>query len=296
MTNIFGAYISDVIDFTPSLSAMLSLRLDNFSARPGFFDGGEREVKNQLALSPKLGLVYQAVPEKLSLFANYLNGFVNLSPVQVADADGSNPRIRLFDPEHADQWEVGAKANLYRDKVSLTASYYDIRVTDILMADPGNPNNQIQGGEIASRGVEVSLVTSPIEGLSLISGLSVNHAEVVADSEGAGYVGMRPESAGPKTLFNFWGNYRAPRGPLKGLGIGIGTNSASEHFTLNRSTIGSFALPAYSVWNASLSYAAPTYTLNLKVNNLTDERYFSGWSTVTPQQSRQVSLGLFYRL
>ena len=295
-TEVVGVYVSDVIDFTPSLSAMLSLRLDNFSARPGLFDNGEREVKNQVSLSPKLGLVYRPLPEKLSVFANYLNGFVNLDPVQVADADGGNPRIRLFDPERADQWEVGAKASVYADRVSVTASYYDITVSHQLMVDPTNPNDRTQGGETVSRGVEVSLVTSPIEGLSVIGGLSVNDAAVTVDAEAGGYLGRRPESAGPKTLVNFWANYRAPRGRLKGLGIGLGTNAGSEHLTLNRTGIGSFALPAYTVWNASLSYAAERYTLNLKVNNLTDERYYSGWSTVTPQRPRQLSLGLFFRL
>ena len=295
-TEVFGAYVSDVIDVTPRLSAMLSLRLDNFSARPDYFDSGEREVKNQVTLSPKLGLVYQAVPERLSLFANYLNGFVNLSPVQVADADGTNPRIRLFDPERANQIEAGAKASLYQDKISLTASYYAITVSNKLMVDPENPNNQTQGGEVMSRGVELSVVTSPIEGLSVITGISYNDAEVTADAAAGGYLGLRPESAGPKTLFNFWANYRAPRGTLKGLGVGVGSNAAGAHLTLNRGGIGQFALPAYTLFNASVSYATEQYTLNLKVDNLTDRRYYTGWSTVTPQAPRRVSLGLFYTL
>ncbi len=295
-TDVVGAYFSDVINFTPALSAMLSLRIDNFSARPSYWEGDAAEVKNQVTLSPKLGLVYQPIQDKLSLFANYMNGFVNLTPAEVTDADGGNPRVRVFDPERANQYEAGAKASLYQDKVSITASYYDITVSNKLMPDPANLNNQIQGGEVTSRGVELSVVTSPIEGLSVLTGLSVNDAEVTADALDGGYLGQRPESAGPKTLFNLWANYRVPTGPLQHWGIGLGGNYGGEHLTLNRSGIGSFALPSYTVVNASLSYSAPKYSINLKVDNLTDQRYYTGWSTVSPQATRRISLGLFYRL
>ena len=63
---------------------------------------------------------------------------------------------------------------------------------------------------------------------------------------------------------------------LKGLGFGVGANYASEHKTLNRSNIGTFTLPSYLVFNSVISYTANKYNINLKFDNFTNEKYFSG--------------------
>lgn len=293
-TAIKSVYVSDVVYFTPALSTMVSLRVDNFSGLPNYWTTDE--VKNQTSVSPKLGIVYQPILEKLSVFANYMNGFVNLDPAEVSDANGQNPTLKIFDPEKANQWEIGTKANIYNDKISITASYYNITVSNKLMTDPTNPNNQIQGGEVKSNGFELSLVTSPIEGLSIIAGYSKNNSEVTKDAADGGYLGLRPEEAGPENLINCWANYKVPQGLLKNWGIGIGGNHASEQKTLNRSNIGTFILPAYTVVNTVLSYNASKYTINLKMDNITNKKYYSGWSTVTPQHPRTVSLGLNYKI
>lgn len=292
---VLSAYVSNVIQFTDALSLMASLRVDNFNGRTDYWV--EEEIKSQTSLSPKLGVVYQLMPDKVSVFGNYMNGFVNLAPVNVSNVDGSNPRLKLLDPEQANQYEFGVKTNIYGDKISATASYYNIGVKNRLMTDPDNINNSIQGGEVLSKGVEISLIANPIEGMNLVAGYSKNHTEVTEDNMESGYLGLRPEESGPARLVNFWASYTLPTGPLAGLGLGFGGNAASEHLTLNRANIGTFALPAYQVFNAVVSYAGigNQYLLSLKVNNLTNERYYSGWSTVTPQQLRNIAFSLNYR-
>lgn len=292
-TNIISAYISDVINFTPALSAMLSLRVDNFKGRPNYWT--TEEIKSQTTFSPKFGLVYQPVLNRVSFFSNYMNGFVNLDPAQVSDINGQNPFIKVFDPERADQWEIGAKANIFKEKISITASYYDITVSNKLMTDPANPNNQIQGGEVKSNGYELSLVASPVDGLSIISGFSRNISKVTKDATDGGYLGLRPEEAGPENIFNFWIKYKVQTGALKNWSAGFGANYASEQKTLNRSNIGTFTLPAYTVLNTVLSYNADKYAVSLKADNLANQKYYTGWSTVTPQRPRSISLALNYR-
>ena len=134
----YSAYVSDVVNITPSLSAMLSLRIDQF--------GGDKsdDDDNQTAFSPKFGLVYQPIKDKVSIFTNYMNGFTNVAPTSVSDVDGSNPRIKTFEAEKANQFEFGVKTNLFDEKLDLTASYYNINVSNKLMTDPTNVNNSIQ--------------------------------------------------------------------------------------------------------------------------------------------------------
>ena len=285
----FSTYISDVLNITPTLSAMASLRVD-------LFKGDKNEDDNdQTALSPKLGLVYQPIKDKLSVFTNYMNGFSNVSPTQVSDVDGSNPRIKTFDPEKANQWEIGVKTNLLENKLNITASYYDINVSNKLMTDPNNINNSIQGGEVESKGFELSLIANIVEGWNLIAGYSNNNSKVLKETEGAGYLGFRPEEAGPESLINFWTSYTIQTGNLEGFGIGFGGNYASEFNTLNRSTTGSFTLPSYTVINSALSYTKEKFRIIVKLDNIANTKYFTGWSTVTPQQSRSISANLAYK-
>lgn len=292
-TQVTSAYINDVINLTSNLSVMAGLRIDNFKGSTAYWV--TEEIESQVSLSPKFGVVYQPVKDKVSLFGNYMNGFVNVPPTQVADVDGSNPRLKIFEPENANQYELGVKTILFHDRISATASYYNITVKNRLMGDPNNINNSIQGGEVLSKGIELSLVANPIDGLNLIAGYAYNHSEVTKDNPGDGYLGLRPEEAGPQNLVNVWASYTLLRGSLKGLMFGFGGNTASEHLTLNRANIGTFALPAYQIFNGLVAYNGNQYTIGLKVNNITNQKYYSGWSTVTPQPLRNLSLNLNYR-
>lgn len=290
---IMSAYVSDVLNVTNKLSVMASLRLDYFDGKASQWDA--EETKGQVAISPKFGAVYQIVENKVSLFGNYMNGFQNVAPTTVADIDGSNPRTKEFDPEQANQFEVGLKTSLYKDIISASVSYYDIRVKDRVITDPNNINNSIQGGEVESKGVEVSIVANPIKGLNVIAGFSHNEAEVTKESPGDGYLGLRPEEAGPETLVNLWANYTVTEGQLKGFGIGFGGNYASEYKTLNRANTGTFALPDYTVLNSAVSYDNDKFNVSLKLNNMLNEKYYSGWSTVTPQRLRSITAGVTYK-
>ena len=286
---VVSAYASDVLNVTDKLSAMVSLRVDHFKSTTA------TEERSQAAVSPKFGLVYMLIKDKVSVFSNYMNGFVNVTPREVSEVDGSNPRIKSFDPEQANQYEFGLKTNLYKDIISASISYYNIDVKNRLMTNPNNINNTIQGGEVNSKGVEVSFTANPMKGFNVIAGFSNNKSEVTKDNPGDGYLGLRPEEAGPETLVNFWANYTLTSGKLKGFGLGFGGNYASEYKTLNRANIGTFALPSYTILNSALSYSNDKFNLALKLNNLLNEKYYSGWSTVTPQRLRSVTAGLTYK-
>lgn len=281
--DIYSAYISNVLNFTPQLALMTSLRLDQF----------ETETNSQTALSPKFGVVYQPVLDKVALFANYMDGFSNVGPRQVDNLETGETRTLVFDPERAKQFEVGTKFNLLNNHLSATLSYYDIQVSNIVMQDAENPFNLVQDGEQYSRGFEASITASPFEGLNLIAGFSHNDSELT-ESDQVDFLGRRPESAGPETLANFWTSYRFTQGNLEGFGLGFGGNYASENMIFNRQTAGVFTLPSYTILNASLFYNVDKFGINLKLNNLTNEEYYTGWSTINPQRPRNFAASLTY--
>lgn len=284
---IYSAYFSDVVNITPRLSTMMSLRFDYFNS-VGLISTDEDNY-TQTALSPKFGVVYQPVEDKISLFANYMNGFSNVAP-RIQD-DGSTI---TFEPERANQWETGIKTDLFGGRLIASLSYYDITVSNTVRPDPDRVNFFIQDGQNYSRGIEASITAAPLPGLNLIAGYSYNESEITKTSNDA-YRGRRPESAGPQHLANVWASYRFTGGLMRGFGLGFGGNYAGENLTLNRATTGVFVLPSFTVFNASIFYNTPNYRIDLKVNNISDEIYYKGWTTINPQQPRNIIASFAYK-
>ncbi|MCD6064937.1 MAG: TonB-dependent receptor, partial [Flavipsychrobacter sp.] len=124
----YGAYISDVVNLTPTTLAMLSVRFDEFDNKgtTNFNTDVTTGAYEQTTISPKFGLVQQIMKDKLAVFANYMNGFRNVAPVvqPLAELDGT------FELQQANQVEGGVKLDALNHKLSVTASYYDILVTN----------------------------------------------------------------------------------------------------------------------------------------------------------------------
>ncbi len=291
----FSAYASDVINVLPNLLVMASLRADYFNSK------GEKSTDeddfNQWALSPKFGIVYQVLPEQLSLFANYMNAFINVAPMQVADSDGSNPRVKSFKPEHADQWEAGIKANLFKEKMLVTASYYDIKVSDRVVGVAGNPFDYVQGGKVGSKGFEVDINALPAKGLNLVAGYSHNRTEVISGNGSDFYAekGRTPGGQGPQDMANLWVNYVLQSGKAKGLGFGFGGNYAGEYLVIDNSVTGQFYLPSYVLVNAGLSYSFSNFRVGLNGNNLLNKQYYIGYWSVNPQKKLNFTASVAYK-
>ncbi len=278
---IFSAYASNVLNLLPELSAMASLRVDRFS----------NDGYNQTAFSPKFGLVYQPILNKVALFANYMNGFSNVAPV--TELTNGNPSVRALNPEQANQIEVGTKLNLFNDRLSATLSYYDITVSDMAQRIDTDANNYFftQDGKQTSKGFEASITASPVDGLNIVAGYSYNDSQLVAGD--ASFTGFRPESAGPMNLANVWASYRFTEGALENFGLGFGGNHASENKIFNR-TNGTFTIDEYTILNASTFYDAGDFRITLKLDNIANQDYYKGWSTISPQNLRNLSANLTY--
>ncbi|MEP7094898.1 MAG: TonB-dependent receptor [Flavobacterium sp.] len=289
----YSAYASDVLNITPTLLAMASLRVDYFDTEGNITTDGDDY--NQTALSPKFGLLYQPIEDQLAVFANYMNGFKNVAPGRLFDTDGNFSGTKTFEPEHANQLEFGVKANLLSDKLNAIVSYYDINVENMVI----NSNMvSIQGGEARSKGFEFDLNAAPIKGVSILAGYSHNDSKITKGNSGDVWLetGKRPFWAGPKNLINLWATYKFDYGTLEGFGLGFGGNYASENAILDGTTTGKFVLPEYTVINSSVFYSSNKFRIALNVNNIGNKDYFNGgWSTVNPQKPRNAVASFSYK-
>lgn len=290
--HIYSLYVSDVVDITENLSAMVGLRLDHFD-NEGDLTNPDDDY-NQTTLSPKFGIVYQPIKDQLAVFANYQNGFTNVAPQLVGNPDDGPQTLKTFDPEQANQLEFGVKTNLFSNRLNVTMSYYDIKVKDRVITDPSSPFNKIQGGEVVSKGFEIELNANPVNGLNIRAGFSNNDSETTK-SDNTEILNKRPLEAGPETLYNFWANYEFQEGALDGFGLGFGFNGASERYAINYESTGDFILPSYTIANASVFYQANKYRIGLKLNNAFNKEYYKGWTTINPQTPRTFLANFSYQ-
>lgn len=279
---VYSAYASDVFNITDQLMVQAGLRIDyydfkgNYAPTTGTYSG----AYNQTALSPKFGIVYQVIKDRLSLFGNYQNGFTNTnSPIYVSEGVTATSK-----PEQANQWEGGVKMDMFDGKLTGTVSYYDIKVKDVLRSDAAHPNYYIQNGSQQSKGVEVNVIAAPFQGFSVVAGYSYNESKYINTTDDVN--GLRPATASSPTSANLWLNYRISNGKMKGFSIGAGGNYASDVKIVNSRSQGVFVLPAYTVVNASLSYDTPKWRFGAKVDNVTNKHYWVGYSSMNPQRPR----------
>ena len=64
---------------------------------------------------------------------------------------------------------------------------------------------------------------------------------------------------------------------------------------MNRAVAGTFTIPEYVALNSSLFYNAEKFSINLKLNNITNEEIYDGWSTVHPKDARSLAASFTYR-
>ncbi len=296
--NFLGVYVSDVINVTRDLSFMAGLRFDQFNYRGDRNDSSDdKKEYTKHTFSPKLGIVYQPIYKKLSVFANYQNSFNYVNPelLNIDDTDPSlGKKLNSYDLERANQVEVGVKTNLFSNRLNATVSLYNIQVANKVM---GYGASKVQDGTVESRGVEIDINANPIQGLNLKAGYSYNHSELKKSTLYAALVGLRYGESGPKTSYNFWADYHFSKDNfLKNFGLGFGFNGVSSFDTMaSYPTSGGFKLPAYCLFNSVVYYDNQTFRISLKGNNLGNKKYYTGWTTVTPHAPHSLLVNLMYR-
>ncbi|MBF4518752.1 TonB-dependent receptor plug domain-containing protein [Flavobacterium sp. ANB] len=286
----YSVYVSDVINPLENLSVMLSARINyiNNKGTEDLLTATTTGDYTQTAVSPKLGINYQIIPERIALFANYMNGFQPQAPQSV------NGQMTNFQPVYGNQWESGVKVSLKKNLLDAVLSYYNIDVTNVVRQNPNDTASYLQDGEQRSKGFEADLESNPIKGLFLHAGFAYNDSKLIVSD--ALTERLRPVDAGPKLSGTWYVNYAPQSIALNGFSLGIGGSHYGKDLMINN-TNGSFYTNPYTVINSVLSFEKTGYVFSLSANNLLNEHYwYGGRGMITPGTLRQVILSLKLKL
>jgi iron complex outermembrane recepter protein len=253
-----GIYLQDQITLADNFKVLLGGRFDSFYRKDDF---GTVEEESLTAFSPRVGIVYQPI-KPISLYASYTQSF---QPDRFLGRSGATNEP--FKPTEGTQYEVGIKADI-NEKLSATLAAFEITKTNVVTADPNDPDLSIQVGEQRSRGLELDLGGEILPGWNIIA--SYTYTDAITSKDNNIPVGNRLINV-PEHAASLWTSYELQGGDLKGLGFGLGLYYVGDrNADLNNTSI----LPSYFRTDSAIYYKRDNWKAALNFRNLFNETYY----------------------
>ncbi|MCB5176700.1 TonB-dependent siderophore receptor [Microvirga lenta] len=261
-----GAYVQDQIKFD-RFTLVLSGRHDwvNTDTTNYLFPSASTEGDDR-KFSGRVGLVYTS-DIGLAPYASYSRSFNPLIGTNSATQ-------RPLEPETGEQIEVGVKYQPVGSRSFIGVALFDLTRQNVLTTDPANVLNQVQTGEVRSRGVEFEANANLIEGLNLVGAYTIYDLETTKDLDPS-RIGRVPAGV-PETFGSLWLDYTVQEGALKGFGVGAGVRFVGSSYADEANTL---KVPSYTVADAAVHYERDNWRFALNVSNLFDEVYVGSCSS-----------------
>ena len=301
-----GAYALDSISLTDQLLLNVGVRWDRYAVEgvnaTGTQANGVWTINPQNAVIP--GFV--VVPERAWDFFNYQVGLVfkptEDSSVYASYATSSTPptisagdqntssgvglgnlATTVLDPEETTSYEIGAKANLFNDRLAVSAAAFMLkRENAAILVGPG-PTDYAQAGEVEVRGIELGVSGNITRQWQVFGGYAWMDSELIKGP--VTFAGTppvvvpnpfegQPLANTPEHGFSLFTTYRV----TPALSLGGGAYYVSKSLGGNQGGAGGGAnriyAPAYTRVDLFASYdLTDTATLQLNIQNATDEEY-----------------------
>ena len=270
-SDVWSLYAQEQMDFADVVKLRAGVRFDSVDLRDqGLGASAPINVRNEEGLvSWQVGAVYEPI-DWMSLYAGYARGkFVSIQ-TESTSLTGV--------PESSNQIEIGAKSVLLDGRLTANLALFETERDHyfVTLVSGGSP---VPEGKMRSRGVELDLIGAPLDGLTL----AANFAYVDAVNRSASLVsvsgiatnqsaqGMRLAST-PETSASLWAAYTLQSGPLEGFGFGAGVTYKSSSYV---DALELLEVPDYTILRLALSYRSDRFDVQLTVNNVTDETYYT---------------------
>ena len=275
-TDTVGLYGLDSIELGERFIVNLGLRYDDYSvegrnasgtlAAPVYTPvGGDWTFLNY-----QVGLVYKPTASS-SVYASWAT---SATPPTISAGDqntGGAVGTELLDPEETESFEIGAKANLFGDRLALSgAAFFLKRENAQIQVAPGVFE---QAGEAEVRGVELGVSGNITRAWQVFGGYTWMDSELVSGAYNNVNIGD-PLANTPEHSFSLFTTYRV----IPSLSVGGGLYHVSDSFGGNQGGAGGGVNRVYApAWTRVDLFASwdisETASLQLNVQNAGDEDY-----------------------
>ncbi|WP_057833066.1 TonB-dependent siderophore receptor [Colwellia sp. TT2012] len=273
--NYYGIYIQDLITINQEWQVMIGGRYDKQSK-----EGADNE-----SLLPKAGVLYHP-SDSTTFYASYSEGFEPQSSETINDDEDLNYGMEI-DAMTSQQYELGAKWQLFDDRLLLTSALFDITKTGVLVTEyyQDDSYRTSQVGEQRHKGFEMAAQGAVTDKLFVMASMINLDASYESDEK---YTGKTPIDA-PEWSASIWSRYEL----TENLAINAGAFYQGERFADQDNTI---VKDAYTRIDLGATYKITLnntdINLRLNVKNLFDTGYLAGGGT----SNVTVGDGISYRL
>lgn len=278
-----SVYLQDQIEFTPQWQAIAGLRYDRFNVDFHNNNDNSNIDVTDTQVSPRVGLVYKPV-EAVSLYGSYSIAFVPRAGDQLGSLTAKNAS---FDPEKFTNLELGAKWDVTPD-LAATAAIYQLKRTNVVIADPADATKSILTDGQLSKGVELGLTGKISRDWSVMGGYAYQNAKLTATASGTALNGSTVAQV-PTHTFSLWNRYEVTPAWAAALGV-------VYRDSIYASSANTVTLPSFTRLDGALFYSVNKNTkVQVNVENLFDKQYYASANSdnnITPGSPRALRVTL----
>ena len=266
----YGFYFQDLFELSEHWKALAGVRYDHTDMT---FNRGlsligipvvpyTESVERFDVGSPRFGLIYEPVPQKVSFYGMYSASF---------DPPDGGPYLTTAPllPEYGQLWECGVKLSPSRCVALSVAGYSLVKENVTVFLSDGFHLDQV--GSQHSTGAELSAVGKVTDQLSLLANYAYTDTEISDPAPGSPINGQRALGV-PYNTANVWARYNFIDTEYRTLGVGLGVVYVGDRLGDYYSPL---VLPSYTRWDAGFYYRHNRMNLNLFVENIFDETYYA---------------------
>ncbi len=216
------------------------------------------------SLSGRVGLAYE--------FANGVTPYASIATF-FNPAIGTLANGDLFKPEEGVQYEVGVKYRPSFIDGLFTASLFDLTRQNVAISNTdttNDPFDQIQTGEMRSRGIELEGKVNVTDDFKLTAAFTAYDVDITKDTDES-LIGKTPFIV-PEVMASASADYTFRGGWYDGITAGGGVRYIGSSWADNDNKL---KVPAVTLADLKLGYKRDNWGVDLNVTNLFDKTYVS---------------------
>ena len=259
-----GVYGQALVEFW-RVKLLGGVRKNWFSTKASFFFPGAQpqDPQEREGTSPSAGIIFDAT-DTLSIFANYSRG---VQAIFNLDRDGNFlPNITTTNKE------AGIKLDLFGERATINASYFDIMQDNIIVFDPVDRQFTSRDGQ-RGRGFDLNIAGQVLPGLTILGSLTRTEYDLLTPTAFATSVPRQP-----RDTYSVYANYRTDiaDGVIGGGSIGLFGRSSSF-----ADLLGQYVVPASRQVDVNGFVSFSGFDVNLGIRNIFDRRNYNTTSVIT---------------
>ncbi len=257
-----GVFVTNRLNIGDNLSVDMGLRFDHYRCTQYDVTQATSDTADHDYVSPALGINYHLIRNQsngLSMFANWGKNF---NPIL---RTGVNAGLIGTDPEESETSEFGFKGYAFDRMVDAALTFYRIERTDVAQKIGSEYFNS---DDWQTDGVELALGIRPVKEMRFYCSLALSNPQITKSDKLPANVDNQIMWASEK-LLTLGADYHHGNG----FGCGVQSRYVGDTFADSANTV---SVDSYWLTDLSVAYNWGNKELSLFVNNVFDEKYYSG--------------------